>query len=657
MAKILVIDDRATNRDFLVTLLRYAGHTVLECDDGVTGLEIARRDRPDLIISDMVMPTMTGLEFVNALRSDVSIANIAIILYTAAFRIEEARALAQTIGIKNVLAKPSEPQVTLDTVHRALGLPAFAPGSVLPKRWARRVRKGIPTIRSSLVLLALACIVPTLLIIAGLIFYDFQRERARLVSDSIAAARSLAVDVDRDLSGVQAALRTLATSPDLASRNLEAFYRQATEAQKTQNADIVVLFDKTGQQHINTLRPFGAPLPRAGLPPQLLQVFETGNAVVSDVFVGRVAQKLVIGVAVPVHRDGAVIYGLNLGIRPERLKQILTEKGLPPSWIAAIFDSSGTIVARTHEMERFVGEKGSPVLIKRMTEVAEASLEAITLEGIPVLTVFSRSAASNWTVAIGIPSRELTDRLWRALWWVVLAVLLVLAGGLGLALTIGGRIARSVRALTAPALSLGSGEKVTVPPLHLKEADEVGDALVKTSMKLQLAQHQANHDPLTGLANRTLFTEFVNQQAALCSRTHRNFAVLYLDLDGFKSINDQHGHPAGDELLRSVAGRLKAAIRESDIAARLGGDEFAGVLFDTGMDGASTVAAKLVSNLAGSHQIGSLTLEVSVSIGVAVYPDSASSTEKLLHCADEALYKAKAGGKNRYVLFVIEVAC
>jgi CheY-like chemotaxis protein len=99
MAKILVIDDRATNRDFLVTLLRYAGHTVLECDDGVTGLEIARRDRPDLIISDMVMPTMTGLEFVNALRSDVSIANIAIILYTAAFRIEEARALGGRHGL------------------------------------------------------------------------------------------------------------------------------------------------------------------------------------------------------------------------------------------------------------------------------------------------------------------------------------------------------------------------------------------------------------------------------------------------------------------------------------------------------------------------------------------------------------------------------
>jgi diguanylate cyclase (GGDEF)-like protein len=339
-----------------------------------------------------------------------------------------------------------------------------------------------------------------------------------------------------------------------------------------------------------------------------------------------------------------------MGMGPERLANVFVNQRLPPDWIGAVFDSTGNIVARTHEMERFVGKKGAAAVIQRMTEVSEDSVETDTGEGIPVIYVFSRSTASNWSVAIGIPRKNLTRGLWSSNWWIVLGSAALLATGLCLAWVIGGRIAGSFRGLTAPALALGSGGLVVVPPFHLREAVEVGNALKKASEMLRHAQHHAQHDLLTGLPNRMLFNEFVNQQLALCKRAGANLAILYIDLDGFKSVNDMHGHTTGDKLLRAVATRLREGIRESDIAARLGGDEFAIALAFSIADGAAVVAGKLVADLAASYLIGPLTVKISASIGIAVFPDAATTFETLLRRADEAMYAAKTAGKQRFAI-------
>src|ERR1700730_6102447 len=504
----------------------------------------------------------------------------------------------------------------------------------------------IPTIRSRLALLVIACVVPASLMAVVLISYSYERERGRLVRDSIATARALTSAMDRDLAGVQSALYALATSPHLASNDFRAFHRQAKEVLPNLIANNIVLIDANGQHRINTLRSFGEPLPCAGSL-QLARMFETGRPVVTDLFTGPLIGRPVLAIGVPVRVDNKIVYSLNAGILPERLSNILTQQRLPPDWIAAIFDSTGAVVSRTHEMNRFLGQKGSPALVKRMQEVTEDSLENTTLEGIRVLTVFSRSAVSNWTVAIGIPLKDVTSELGRLLRWLILGLAILLMSSLALAWVIGGRIARAVRDLCEPALALGLGEVVTVPPVRLKETDEVGQALMKASRMLQDAQHLAHHDALTGLANGVLFTEIVDHQLAICGRTGTTLSVLYIDIDGFKAVNDAHGHATGDQLLRAVAARLKNGIRSSDIAARLGGDEFAILLVLTGAEAGAIVARKLADRVSLPYPIDQLMIEISASIGVAGYPDSGTNSKELLQSADEAMYKAKSGRKRQ----------
>lgn len=508
----------------------------------------------------------------------------------------------------------------------------------------------VPTIRSSLAWLVIACLLPASLMALTLIAHDYQRERAQLVRDSMATVRALTDALDRDLAGTQAALSVLAGSEHLRSGDLRAFHEQANQVLRHQNAANIALIDATGQQQVNTLLPYGASLPRGGIPDSLMQIFETGQPSISDLFVGPVARRPLIALSVPVRRGERITHLLGTGIFPERLAGILAQQRLPPDWIGAIFDSSGTIVARTHEIERFVGKKGAPALLQRVAQVTEDALETTTIEGIEVLSVFNRSSLSNWTVAIGIPRKNQADELWRSLGWLAFSVAVLLSGGLGLAWVIGGRVARPIRGLSASAIALGFGEPVQLGALDLKEADEVGRALTKASRLLQSAEYQAHHDMLTGLANRALFGEIVNQQLAVCRRSAMPLALIYIDLDGFKAVNDQHGHGTGDDLLRAVSTRLGLCVRDADFVARLGGDEFAAVLMHADAAAATTVAAKLVESLAAPYVIGALTLEISASIGVAPYPDCGDSLEQLVQSADQAMYQAKSEGRRRYVV-------
>jgi len=506
------------------------------------------------------------------------------------------------------------------------------------------------TIRFNLLLLVVLCVLPGSLISAFLIFDNYRLEKTRLTRDAISTARAMAATLDKDLASLESSLRVLATTRSLASGDLANFYLHAKEALLFQNANNYVLIDPSGRQHMNTLRPFGAPLPVVGGPPQLQRIFETDATVLTDVFIGAVTGQPVLAMGVPVRRDGKTVYSLSAGIFPERMAALLQRQRLPAGWISVIFDGSGTLIARSHEMQNFVGKKAVPMLVNAARLAPEGSLETVTLEGIPVITVFSRSTVSNWTVALGIPKATLEAELKKSLWFLIVATTGLLLGGLWLASRLGVRIVGAINALTGPALALGSGTEVSVPPLHLKEADEVGQALVSASRLLHQTQRKAYHDALTGLANRGLFMEILNQQVMLSERGHLELAVLFLDLDGFKSINDTYGHATGDELLQAAASRIKGTIRTTDLAARLGGDEFVVLLVQSDVKKAEALASKLVELISAPYQLHQVNVRVSASIGVAIYPGSAKSASALLTRADEAMYRAKKSGKACYVI-------
>ena len=160
--------------------------------------------------------------------------------------------------------------------------------------------------------------------------------------------------------------------------------------------------------------------------------------------------------------------------------------------------------------------------------------------------------------------------------------------------------------------------------------------------------HLAHYDALTGLPNRMLLQDRLEQAIAIAERQRQKFALLFIDLDGFKQINDDMGHSVGDEVLKIVAQRLQTVIRGMDTAARLGGDEFVVILTDIrNAENAAWVSDKVVESLSEPYPVGDLTLALSASIGVSIYPNDELVANELLRTADEAMYKAKRDGKRQ----------
>jgi diguanylate cyclase (GGDEF)-like protein/PAS domain S-box-containing protein len=168
----------------------------------------------------------------------------------------------------------------------------------------------------------------------------------------------------------------------------------------------------------------------------------------------------------------------------------------------------------------------------------------------------------------------------------------------------------------------------------------------------QRLERLALYDTLTGLPNRALFFDRMNQLLALARRNAYVLALLFMDLDHFKLINDTHGHEAGDLVLAEAARRMKASTRSSDTVARMGGDEFIGICgrIAAPMD-ATVVAGKIIAALSGPFRIKGLELTIGVSVGISVYPLDGDDVETLLNKADAAMYRAKESGKGGYRFF------
>lgn len=184
---------------------------------------------------------------------------------------------------------------------------------------------------------------------------------------------------------------------------------------------------------------------------------------------------------------------------------------------------------------------------------------------------------------------------------------------------------------------------------HLKIQEEL-------RKQRNILNHQAHHDALTDLPNRVLFNDRLEQSIQMANRKNTKVAVLFLDLDHFKEINDSLGHEVGDKILKTVSRRLKEIIRKEDTVARLGGDEFTIILEELFYSqDASLVANKILESLSKAIQIEENELYISSSIGISIYPDDGSDPQSLLKFADSAMYKAKNEGRNNYQYYSSEM--
>ena len=207
--------------------------------------------------------------------------------------------------------------------------------------------------------------------------------------------------------------------------------------------------------------------------------------------------------------------------------------------------------------------------------------------------------------------------------------------------------------------ALSTSQQQVVTALRQIETLQKRDELLKQEVNqlthaVAQARQFAHYDQLTGLPNRTLLLDRFNQAAARAARYHKQVALLFLDLDGFKSVNDVLGHTAGDLLLRQVAARLTAGIRTSDTACRYGGDEFV-VLLPELESRESAVAAmeKIRAQLATPYLVGGTSIQVTASIGMAVYPTDGTEFDDLIRQSDAGMYCNKACGPAPASVFVL----
>lgn len=370
--------------------------------------------------------------------------------------------------------------------------------------------RPLPTLRQLLLLLAFACVLPMAALAFALVAYQYQHERRQTEVDAIGTARALMAAVDDRLRNTEWALLALAKSPSLAQGNLARLHGEALVLQGAEDAANVLMLDASGRQSMNTAAAVGAPLP-AEASPQMLEAIRTGKPSVIDLYRSQLTGGQLVGVGVPVRGAAGTPQSVNANIAPATLQQVLARQKLPSSWIAAVLDRSGAVIARTRDHEQHLGKPAPAALVARIREVPEDAVQSVTLEGVPVVTAFSRSPHYGWTVVIGIPESELTAPLVRSS-----GVLLAGTGGVlllivALAWWLASSLGASVEALGGAVRAMGHHAKLKLPEPVFQEARQLGLAFAHAHAALDdahdaLAQGEARMRAILAAATEAIVT-------------------------------------------------------------------------------------------------------------------------------------------------------
>ena len=392
---------------------------------------------------------------------------------------------------------------------------------------------------------------------------------------------------------------------------------------------------------------------------------ETGKFAVGEYQIGRVTGKPGINFGFPVRNEHKVLAIAFAGLGLESLGRMAQATPLPPGGILSVVDVKGTILARKPAMNERIGEKlWNAQVIEAVLTSREGVLEVIGPDGVAWLLAHEVVAQNPdgafplrvlVTVTLDRVFAEANRALVRDLLGIIIATLFLLVGAWYGAEWF---MLRKVRALLRAANQMRAGDLNARTGIRYggeelgqlaRAFDDMAGALQEREQKLH---EQAISDPLTGLYNRRYLSEFLQRELVRARRSATPVAVVLLDLDRFKRVNDSFGHEAGDRVLTAVGALLKSKVRGSDIACRYGGEEFALVMPQAAVDTANRRAEDVRSAIAAldlSHAGKSLG-RLTASFGIGLFPDHAEDIDSLLRVADVALYAAKGAGRNRVII-------
>ncbi|WP_079436585.1 PAS domain S-box protein [Zoogloea sp. LCSB751] len=398
--------------------------------------------------------------------------------------------------------------------------------------------------------LFLAVLLPGIVALVVLLVDSYRREEANLQQNALQTARALRQVVEEQIIGKQKVLQGFAMGSGAFDRRDDAaLRRQAVQLlTETDFADALVVTDPSGQQYLNTLIPEGLPLPTTKNMARVRRVFETRGPYISDVVIGTVARRQLITIDVPVIRNGAVLFDLNLVLFPERLGRILNTQQLPEGWVASIYDATGHIAARSRNGAAVVGQPVPAVLMARLRGPAEGSVKGVSQEGEEVFGAYSRSDVTGYSVAVAVPVAILQRELTRNLALSALIVAAMTVASLLLARRFGGQLQAALHGLVAAVDSAAAGRSGVIV---LRE----GPAEVRhLSAQFELMLQARNEADSAIRTERQRLYDILETLPALVVLRTPDFRVVFANAIYRQRFGEGHGDNCAD-LFSSHAAR------------------------------------------------------------------------------------------------------
>jgi diguanylate cyclase (GGDEF)-like protein len=506
--------------------------------------------------------------------------------------------------------------------------------------------------------------VTLLLVAGGELFNGLKLRQNRLGevrTDTMQLARIAELDMVRILEGTHQLLATLAKLPIDHGWDERACSVVSATASSDFEYDHIVAVDRSGTRQCSSTL-----FKRSGTPMSDRELFDrivaTGGFSVGSYGIGEVSGNEVIRVGYPVVDDtGTVVGAVYAGINVTWLNTAISEWHLGATASIDITDRNGILIAR-HPDPRAVGQPIADKLRPFLSAADVGAAEVTGAEGVVRLYGYfpvKAGPSDGLAVFVGRDQLQLVADINRSIWLNGAVVLFGLLLSAIFALIY-------VRRFLAPPFqnllivagrwrsgdwSARAGGASGIPEFDRLASTFDGMAAEVSSRERKITW-LARYDILTGLANRGVFIEALQREIARAYRDGTSFAVLYLDLDHFKDVNDTLGHPIGDLLLQSVSERLRASMRGTDTVSRFGGDEFALIATDLREPAdAAILADKVLTAISEPFSIQDIEVRSRASIGIAVYGKESANAETLLSHADIALYRAKSEGRGTYRFF------